>query len=59
MKHYKTSRLLEFGGGSMIMPLINVFAVRQPDNICSLYNYLESERKEIELWKHRKEGTHD
>ena len=52
----KTARLLEFGGGPVIMPLIN--AVPYVDQI-TFAAYMESERKEIELWKHEKEGAHD
>ena len=52
----KTARLLEFGGGPVIMPLIN--AAPYVDQI-TFAAYLESERKEIELWKHGKEGAHD
>ena len=38
------------------MPLIN--AVPYVDQI-TFAAYLESEQKEIELWKHGKGGTHD
>ena len=52
----KTARLLEFGGGAVIAHLIS--AVPYVDQI-TFAAYLENERKEVELWKHRKEGAHD
>ena len=52
----KTARLLEFGGGPSIMPLI-VAAPYVSEIIFSAY--LESERKEVELWKNKKESAHD
>ena len=52
----KTARLLEFSGGPTIANLIS--AVPYVNQI-TFSAYLESERKEIELWKHRKEGAHD
>ena len=52
----KTARLLEFGGGPAIAPLINV--APYVDQI-TFSAYLESERKEVELWKYGKEGAHD
>ena len=52
----KTARLLEFGGGAVISNLI----IAAPYvNKITFAAYLESERKEIELWKHGKEGAHD
>ena len=52
----KTARLLEFGGGPVITSLIS--AAPYVDQI-TFAAYAESERKEIELWKHGKEGAHD
>ena len=52
----KTARMLEFGGGPVITPLIS--AAPYVDQI-TFAAYLENERKEVELWKHRKEGAHD
>ena len=52
----KTARLLEFGGGAVIAHLIS--AVPYVDQI-TFAAYLEDERKEVELWKHGKEGAHD
>ena len=52
----KTARLLEFGGGPVIISLIS--AVPYVDQII-FAAYTESERKEIELWKDGKEGAHD
>jgi len=52
----KTARLLEFGGGPVIKPLIS--AAPYVDQI-TFAAYAESERREIELWKHEKEGAHD
>lgn len=52
----KTARLLEFAGGPVISNLIS--AVPYVSKII-FSAYLESERKEVELWKHRKEGAHD
>ena len=52
----KTARLLEFGGGAVIAHLIS--AVPYVDQI-TFAAYLENERKEVELWKHGKEGAHD
>ena len=51
-----TARLLEFGGGPVIAPLIS--AAPFVDQI-TFAAYLESERKEIELWKDGKEDAHD
>ena len=52
----KTARLLEFAGGPVIANLIS--AVPYVNQI-TFAAYLESERKEVELWKHGKEGAHD
>ena len=52
----KTARLLEFGGGPVVTTLIS--AVPYVDEI-TFSAYLENERKEVELWKHGKEGAHD
>ena len=52
----KTARLLEFGGGPVIAHLI--IPVQYVNQI-TFSAYLESERKEIELWKYGKEGAHD
>ncbi|XP_065920857.1 indolethylamine N-methyltransferase-like [Dysidea avara] len=52
----KTARLLEFGGGPAITPLIS--AVPYVNQI-TFSAYVESERKEVELWKERKRGAHD
>ena len=52
----KTARLLEFGGGPVITSLIS--AVPYVNQI-TFAAYTESERKEIEMWKHGKEGAHD
>jgi len=52
----KTARLLEFGGGPVIISLIS--AAPYVDQI-TFAAYAESERREIELWKHGKEGAHD
>ena len=52
----KTARLLEFGGGPVIANLIS--AVPYVNQI-TFAAYLESERREVELWKHGKEGAHD
>ena len=52
----KTARLLEFSGGPIVENLIS--AVPYVNQI-TFSAYLESERKEIELWKHGKEGAHD
>ena len=52
----KTARLLEFGGGPVIKSLIS--AVPYVDLI-TFAAYNENERKEIEMWKHGKEGAHD
>jgi len=52
----KTARLLEFGGGPVITSLIS--AAPYVDQI-TFAAYAESERREIELWKHGKEGAHD
>ena len=52
----RTARLLEFGGGPVITSLIS--AAPHVNEII-FAAYLESERKEVELWKHRKEGAHD
>ena len=52
----KTARLLEFGGGLVVTPLISAAPYV---NHITFSAYLESERKEIELWKHGKEGAHD
>ena len=50
------ARLLEFGGGPVIISLIS--AVQYVDQII-FSAYVENERKEIELWKQGKEGAHD
>ena len=52
----KTARLLEFGGGPVIVNLIS--AVPYVDQI-TFSAFAESERKEIELWKNKEEGAHD
>ena len=52
----KTARLLEFSGGPSISNLIS--AVPYVNQI-TFSAYLESERREVELWKHGKEGTKD
>ena len=52
----KTARLLEFAGGPVISNLIS--AVPYVSQII-FSAYLQSERKEVELWKHGKEGAHD
>ena len=52
----KIARLLEFGGGPAIAPLISV--APYVDQI-TFSAYLESERKEVELWKHGREGAHN
>ena len=52
----KTARMLEFGGGPVITSLIS--AVPYVNQI-TFAAYTESERKEIEMWKHGKEGAHD
>lgn len=52
----KTARLLEFGGGPSIAPLIS--AAPYVDQI-TFSAYVDSERKEVELWKYRKEDAHD
>ena len=52
----KTARLLEFGGGPVVTSLIS--AVPYVNEII-FAAYLESERKEVELWKHGKEGAYD
>ena len=51
-----TARLLEFGGGPTIQNLIS--AVPYVNQI-TFAVHTESERKEIELWKNRKEDAHD
>ena len=52
----KTARLLKFGGGAVVSNLI----ISAPYvNQITFAAYLESERKEVELWKHGKEGAHD
>lgn len=51
-----TARLLEFGGGPVIAPLIS--AAPFVDQI-TFAAHLESERKEIELWKDGKKDAHD
>ena len=51
-----TARLLEFGGGPVVTPLIS--AVPYVNQI-TFSAYLDSERKEVELWKQRKEGARD
>ena len=51
----KTARLLEFGGGPVIAHLI--IAVPYVSQI-TFAAHLESERKEVELWKY-KEGAYD
>ena len=52
----KTARLLEFGGGPAVMSLIS--AVPYVGQIV-FSAYLESERKEVELWRDGKKGAHD
>ena len=52
----KTARLLEFGGGPVIAHLIS--AVPYVNQI-TFAAHLESERKEVELWKYKKEGAYD
>ena len=52
----KTARLLEFGGGPVIVNLIS--AVPYVNQII-FSAHAESERKEIELWKNKEEGAHD
>ena len=52
----KTAKLLEFGGGPAVVPLVSV--APYVDQI-TFSAYLESERKEVELWKQGKEGAHD
>ena len=52
----ETARLLEFGGGPVILSLIG--AVQYVSEIV-FAAYLESERKEVELWRYGKEGAHD
>ena len=52
----QTAKLLEFAGGPSILSLIS--AAPYVGQI-TFSAYLESERKEIELWKHAKEGAHD
>ena len=52
----KTARLLEFGGGPVVTSLISAVPFV---NEITFAAYLESERKEVELWKHGKEGAHD
>ena len=52
----KTARLLEFGGGLVVTPLISAAPYV---NQITFSAYLESERKEVELWKQGKEGAHD
>ena len=52
----KTARLLEFSGGPVIANLIS--AVPYVNQI-TFSAYLESERKEVEFWKHGKEGAHN
>ena len=52
----KTARLLEFAGGPVIQ---NVITAAPYVNQIIFSAYLESERKEIELWKHKKEAAHD
>ena len=52
----KTARLLEFAGGPVIANLISAAPYV---NQITFSAYLESERKEVELWKQGKEGAHD
>jgi len=52
----KTTRLLEFSGGPVITFLISATPYI---NQITFAAYDESEQKEIELWKHGKEGAHD
>ena len=52
----KTARLLEFGGGPVITTLISAAPYV---NEIIFAAHTESERKEIELWKNRKQGAHD
>lgn len=52
----RTARLLEFGGGPVIAQLIS--AVPYVNEII-FSAYVESERKEVELWKDMKDGAHD
>ena len=55
-KWNKTARLLEFGGGPVITSLISAAPYVEQITFAA---YAESERREIELWKHEKEGAHD
>ena len=52
----KTARLLEFGGGLVVTPLISAAPYV---NQITFSAFLESERKEVELWKQGKEGARD
>ena len=52
----QTAILLEFAGGPSILSLISASPYVGQITFSA---YLESERKEIELWKHAKEGAHD
>ena len=52
----KTARLLEFGGGPVIAPLISAAPYV---NQITFAAHTESERKEIELWQNGKDGAHD
>lgn len=51
-----TARLLEFGGGPVIISLISSVPYIHEITFSA---YLESERKEVQLWKDDKEGAHD